>query len=263
MPTDQPEFGKGFLRGLKKVLFTDGGDAPEASPVTTGASGSNPATSGGISTIPTTPGSANATQAGTNLLAGVHPPSKQAADQQQYAAQPSAAVAADAAAMTERVYQLLESMNQSGIDFLEVWKAARDMGGANPANIRAAYTSLRYADQALTRERLLSSGESYITQLQQIIRAERDKKQEEKKRLETQREETRLRLDNDIRDLEQQIAAMQERLANAKEERTRIDEAFLPKVREIDAKVLSGQQAVDLVIAEIRTVVSIIQQDIN
>lgn len=165
--------------------------------------------------------------------------------------------------MKLKVYQLLESLNKPGMDFFEVWNAAVEMGGANSANLRAAYTSLRFADKQLTKEKLVQSGTEYITTLQQVIEKESAKRLEEKNLLETQRENTRRRLDEDMQRIEAELKSLQEKREALRREREGIDENFGPRIRDIDEKIDAGRQAVDGVIGEMQAVISILQQDIN
>jgi hypothetical protein len=165
--------------------------------------------------------------------------------------------------MKLKVYQLLESLNKPGMDFFEVWNAAVEMGGANSANLRAAFTSLRFADKQLTKEHLLQSGREYIMALQQVIEKESARRVEEKNLLETQRESTRRRLDEDIQRIEAELEALEEKRESLRRERDGIDERFVPRIREIDQKIDAGQRAVDEVIGDMQAVIGLLQQDIN
>jgi hypothetical protein len=225
--------GSGILRGLKRVLFTQ--DEESGS---TGQSAQED--------LSTTVSSAKTGDAST--------PSVQS--------HPGIATPAPGE-MKLKVYQLLESLNKPGMDFFEVWNAAVEMGGANSANLRAAFTSLRFADKQLSREQLLKSGRDYVAALQQVIEKESAKRREEKNLLETQRESTRRRLDEDMQRIAAELKALQEKHDALRREREGIDEKFTPRIREIDQKIDAGQQAVDEVIGEMQAVISLIQQEIN
>ncbi len=73
-----------------------------------------------------------------------------------------------------KAYQLLESINQSGVDFMEVWNATTESGG--PAGLKAAFNALKYADKTLTREKVLTTGRFYIDRLQKALTADLEKK---------------------------------------------------------------------------------------
>jgi hypothetical protein len=230
--------GSGILRGLKRVLFTQDEEPDTLSPSAPDASPVQPSAAR-VSLGKTDESSLSSTQA----QAGSETPVP--------------------GEMKLKVYQLLESLNKPGMDFFEVWNAAVEMGGANSANLRAAFTSLRFADKQLTKEHLLQSGKDYVASLQQVIDKESAKRQEEKKLLETQRENTRRRLDEDMQRIEAELKALEVRRDSLRRERESIDENFMPRIREIDEKIDAGQRAVNEVISEIQSVISLLQQDIN
>ena len=226
--------GKGFLQGLKKVLFT-----PEISNAGTGPGSTTPA------------GTQAATgKTGTSAPIEHHPAINDA----------DTLVTQD---MKARVYELLDKLNQEGVDFFEVWNAAQEMGGANATNIRAAYTSLRFADRKLSKQSLLQSGWDYVQALQRVIETESAKRLQEKSTLEKEREDTRARLDTDISGIEAEIRALQEKLSALNDQRQRIDDTFSPRIREIENKIDAGRQAVDAVMREMRAVIDIMERDIN
>jgi hypothetical protein len=250
------------LKGLKKVLFTDDGGEnshalgerdhasagkglhDEAQPGPDAQSkvfNRNPASTGkhpaASSPIPESPGN---TQGSTTM--------------------PDEAAITD---MKHNVYALLENINQNGVDFFEVWNAAKEMGGASPANIKAAFTSLRFADRTLSKESLVRSGRDYIQALQTVIETESAKRLQEKISLEKQREETRKRLDQDISRIEEEINALQRKLVGLQAERQGIDADFDPRIQAIETKINTGRKAVDEVLSDIQVVISIMERDIN
>jgi hypothetical protein len=226
--------GKGFLQGLKKVLFT-----PEISP-----GDARP----GTQTPAGKPAGAEKTGSPDTI--------------ERHTAENSAdpAVSQD---MKDRVYDLLDKLNQEGVDFIEVWNAAQEMGGVNAANIRAAYTSLRFADRKLSKQSLLQSGRDYVQALQRVIETESAKRLQEKSALEKEREDTRARLDTGIRGIEADIRSLQEKLSALTDQRQRIDDTFSPRIREIEEKIDAGRKAVDAVMQEMQAVIEIMERDIN
>ena len=226
MGNNKDGIGDGILKGLKRILFTT--EAGEPEPIAPAA-------------IP--PGSSSNTAA------------------------KSAPVMNDADGSTKdmklRIYQLLESINKPGCDFFEVWNASVEMGGANSNNIRAAYTSLKYVDKSLNKQKLLETGDYYISSLVKVLETESSKRKEEKDKLLAQKEQQKTNLSTEIADLERQLAALQNRLAEKRKESESINEKYQPLVSEIDHKIISGQQAVNSVVDEMQQVVSIIQKEIN
>lgn len=165
--------------------------------------------------------------------------------------------------MKLRIYQLLESMNKPGCDFFEVWNASIEMGGANSGNIKAAYTSLKYVDKTLTKAKLLETGDFYITSLTKVLDAETIKRKEEKDKLLVQKEQEKTNLTAEINDLEQQLIALQKKLADKKTQNEGINQKYQPQIEAIDDKINNGRQSVNSVLNEMQQVVAIIQKEIN
>ena len=232
MSDNQGGFGSGILRGLKNILFTPDPAAPPQPAPSTAPSGTPPPTQ-------------QAPAAKAPLAAPVFSPTEVSNESRL------------------KVYQLLESMNQPGCDFFEVWNAATEMGGASASNIKAAFTSLKYADKSLTKAKLLETGEYYMANLKNTLAAETGKRQEEKARLAKEKDQLKANLVSDIAGLEQQIAALQEKLAGKKTERDNIDEKYSPKIAEIDSRISNGQNSVNSVLAEMMQVFETIQKEIS
>ena len=221
----------GILRGLKRILFTsEPGDAPvpEAAPESKPAPAIIPSDKPVFSPEPT------GDDKGENLKE-----------------------------MKLRIYQVLESLNKPGCDFFEVWNASVEMGGANSNNIKAAYTSLKYADKTLTKDKLLDTGAYYISSLSKILDSETVKRQQEKDKLLSQKEEEKTSLTKEINELEQQLLAIQKKLADKKTQREGINQKYQPQVESIEQKITAGNQSVNGVINEMQEVISIIQKEIN
>jgi len=230
MSDDNKSFGSGILKGLKRMLFTD--DPAETQPVAEQA--------------PPQPGN-------------VAPP---AAEQQRPPA--TWPLSDDSNKETKlKVYQLLENMNKQGIDFFEVWNAATEMGGATATNIKAAYTSLRFADKSLNKAKMLESGTYYMTNLQNVLKTETQKRLDEKSKIEKEKEQVAGNLAAEITSIEQQLTALQDKLAAKKQERDTINEKYEPTIADINHRISSGQQSVNSVVTEMQQVMDVIQKEIN
>ena len=220
----------GILRGLKRILFTSSDTEEENQPVEQAIV--KPATN-------------------TAILPDRNP------------VQASDVPVENIKEMKLRVYQLLESINKPGCDFFEVWNASIEMGGANSSNIKAAYTSLKYVDKSLTKDKLLETGDFYINSLVKILDAETIKRQDEKDKLLVQKEQEKTSLTTEINELEQQILALQKKLAEKKLQSEGINQKYEPLIAAIDQKITNGHQSVNGVLNEMQQVVAIIQKEIN
>lgn len=233
MSDSKSGFGSGLLKGLKNLIFN-----PDPNATAPNAPVPDPQPAKPVVPPPVAP----PVQAFTN----------------------APAVTGDALKdMRLKVYQLLENMNQPGCDFFEVWNAAVEMGGANSANIKAAFTSLRFADNTLSKPKLLETGNYYKTNLQKVLDTETQKRQQDKNNLVQQKEQQKGSLSSDIDGLERQIASLQQQLADKKTDHANIDAKYEPGITEIDQKIALGQESVNSVLAEMQQVLDIIQKDIN
>jgi hypothetical protein len=228
MSDNNDRFGSDILKGLKKVLFTSSVEEDK--------------------TISPNVETSNARQS-------PEPPKFQATE--------SFSEAPELKDVKLRVYQLLENMNKPGVDFFEVWNAAVEMGGPSSANIKSAYTSLKFADKTLSKAKLQETASAYMSGLKSVIDTESQKRLEEKARLDKEREQVKSSLIAEIGTLEQQIAGLQERLATKKSERDTINDKYDPKISEIDKKINTGKQSVNSVLTEMQQVLDIINKELN
>ena len=230
MQENKTGIGEGILRGLKKIIFNSGETelsrpAPAVETKTNVTTGSN-STDQGKQMTPQ-----NVQPAGTD--------------------------------MKLRVYQLLEKMNKPGCDFFEVWNASAEMGGVNAGNIKAAYTSLRFADPSLNKIKLEETGNFYMSELRKILDSETTKRLEEKTRLEKEKEQQKANLSAEVNKLEQEIAVLKEKLEKRKSEKQNIDQTYEPQLQSIEEKIREGGLSVNAVLDEMQQVKQMIQQGIN
>jgi hypothetical protein len=226
MSEQQDSNGKGLLQGLKKILFQD---------ATTGNSQSTqPAT---IHHQEATPVAISSTKSSDH-----------------------AAVIGE---IRKNILQVLDARNKQGVDFLEVWRAAQDMGGATAGNIRMAFTSLKHAEPALDKQMLIQSAQVYISELESAFSTELNKREAERARLAQQQEEARIANQQTILGLEEQIRTLQAKLEVSKKEGQSMQQLSEPGIDALDAKIRYGKDAMDAVVQDIRQVMDIIQQEIN
>lgn len=215
--------GNGFLTGLKKLLFQD---------------------EQGTVVHPQQDG--NATAPPPDMPLTGYPATPQFSPP---VPTPSAG-GADAEQMQAKANQLLESINQPGVDFLEVWNAVVENGGANPATVKSAFSTLRYADKTLTKEKLLSTGRFYKGKLQEAIDADVQRKGARLKQLEEEKEAKRGSLAQELKNLEQQIATLQQSLQEKQQQQARLDDDFNQPIADIRQTIITGQNTVSAMVAQ-------------
>jgi hypothetical protein len=225
--------GGGILRGLKKILFTgDTADSGQEEKVIQSGNAGLP--SPALNKSPVLP-AGSAGHAGEEAVRE----------------------------MKLKVYQLLESLNKPGIDFFEVWNAAVEMGGPVPENIKAAFTSLRYADPTLTKSKLIESATAYMDGLRSILDTETSKRLDEKSRLTEEKESNRTRLEKEIAAVTEQIRLLNEKLRESKAELNNNNDKYESLIAEIDRKIEAGKKSVQEVLSDMAQVQKTIQTTLN
>ncbi len=152
----------------------------------------------------------------------------------------------------KRAYQLIESINQPGVDFFEVWNAVEENGGAQPGVLKQTFNTLKYADKTLTREKFLSSGSYYKNELQKALDTDIIKKKGEKAAIENKMEENGRALSNEISALEQKIKDLQKTIVDKQTELSNLNTHWQPKLQEIDQKMQTGRHAIEGVLSKIK-----------
>ena len=165
--------------------------------------------------------------------------------------------------MKLKVYAILEKLNEQGVDFFEVWNAAAAMGKVEENTLKAAYTSLKFVDSSLSKEKLVATGTNYANKLKETIAKESDQKQEEKKRTEQDRTMEIANLNSEIKTLTENITKLQDDLQKKQVALGQINEKYEPKIKEIEQKIAIGNAAVGEVITEINNALHMINQSIT
>lgn len=224
----------GILRSLKKLIFEDG---PEPSV---------PELKQTVTPTPVKTGEVVTNNPQTNLTQNTSdlPPT-------------------DVKQMKLKVLEILERINEPGLDFFEVWNAAAEMGSVNAGSIKAAFTSLKYVDKTLDKDKLVRTGESYAAELQKVIDKESNQKQLQKESIEQNQVAEKASLTAEIQRLEQNMEELRERLSARQKELKEINNKYEPQLKDIDAKIAVGKTAVAEVITDIKNALNIIQTNIN
>ncbi len=174
----------------------------------------------------------------------------------------SPATTAPDAGLKDRAYQMLESINQPGVDFLEVWNAAEDNGGANPASVKAAFNALKYADRSLTKEKVLATGRHYCAELQRVFDADAQRKAAEKERLVAEQRGRQESLTAQVAAEEAQLAALQKSLVQKREELSRMSADYDPRLQDIDRKIDAGRATIASLTDEMNAVLRIVDAEL-
>lgn len=165
--------------------------------------------------------------------------------------------------MKRKVYAILEESNEQGVDFFEVWNAAAAMGKVEENTLKAAFTSLKFVDSSLSKEKLVATGTNYANKLKETITKESEQKQDEKRRTEQDRTMEIANLNSEIKALTENISKLQDDLQKKQIALRQVNEKYEPKIKEIEQKIAIGNAAVDEVITEINNALHMIKQSIT
>lgn len=236
MDTKPGKSSFGILRNIKRLIFEDEHVAP------TGAPAPAPV-------IPVkTPESVAVTPVVPVYVQPVHSETAQGNDLKE---------------MKGKVLDLLEKLNEDGIDFFEVWNAAADMGTIDATSIKAAFTSLKYVDKSLTKEKLLNSGRNYAARIKEVIAQDVVQKENQKQGIQNNLVREKQSLEKEIGDLKAKIADLQQQLSAKEQSYKTLDGSYDSQLTDIDQKIRTGKAAVTEVVGDIEKALSIIEQNIN
>ncbi|NIG53861.1 hypothetical protein [Chitinophaga sp. Cy-1792] len=174
----------------------------------------------------------------------------------------TATPATDVKQMKVKVLEMLEKLNEPGVDFFEVWNAAAEMGAVDANTLKAAYTSLKYADKTLSKEKLTTTGKRYADELQETISRETVQKQQQKQSVEQQQIKEKESLTTEIQELERKLNELRQQLDNKQKDLREINSKYEPQLRDIDNKIVIGNTAVAEVVADIRKALDLIESNI-
>ncbi len=165
--------------------------------------------------------------------------------------------------MKLKVYAILEKLNEQGVDFFEVWNAAAAMGKVEENTLKAAYTSLKFVDSSLTKDKLVVTGTNYANKLKETIAKESEQKQADMKKTEQDRTMEIANLNTEIKTITENIAKLQDDLQKKQLALAQINEKYEPRIKDIEQKINIGNAAVDEVVTEINTALRMINQSIT
>lgn len=169
----------------------------------------------------------------------------------------------DVKQMKVKVLGILERMNEPGLDFFEVWNAAAEMGSIDATTIKAAFTSLKYVEKDLNKQKLLDTGRNYATELKKVIDQESSQKQQQKQTIENNLVDEKDSLVSEIKSIEQNIADLKTKLQAKEQDLKGINAKYDPQLKDIDQKIALGNAAVNEVITDIEKALNIIETNIN
>jgi multidrug resistance efflux pump len=162
----------------------------------------------------------------------------------------------------KKAYQLIESINQPGVDFFEVWNAVEENGGLQATSLKQAFNTLKFADKTLTKEKLLSSGNYYKTELQKALDNDIQKKNGEKTAITNKIKDSKETLAAEINSLEEQVVRLQKTIAEKQAELSNLQAHWQPKLEDIEKKIQTGRHAIEGVLSKMQTLLNLAEKEL-
>jgi hypothetical protein len=154
----------------------------------------------------------------------------------------------------------IDSLNQEGFDFFELYRSVTAVGVSNPQSYQMAFTMGKTLRKDLTKEFLLEKSKYYIAEIQKVHASYDAIGNTRKNDLDISLTRDKVNLTKAISDLETQIKDLQEQLEAKKAELNKIGTGSMEIYAEIQQKIEANNFAKAKIIDSINLVVSGINQ---
>lgn len=155
-----------------------------------------------------------------------------------------------------------ESLNKSGYDFYEFFKAIKAVDSNEPAVYKMALTMAQSAEDKVTKDSLLDEAAYYIQEINKVheqYSVQGDKKKSQI--LDTQKS-NKDTLRNEITDLEKRLIEIQNQVSEKKNQLQSLDMQLMSDVSEIDQKIIANNSARSTILESINSVVNGIKNNL-
>lgn len=167
----------------------------------------------------------------------------------------------------QKVMQMYEegfdSLNQTGYDFYEYFKAVLKAGVSNPLVYQMALQMAQGMDATVTKETLIAQSDFYVKELEKVFNSYIGEGVGKKNSTILDKEKESKSLSESLITIASQI----EKLNKEKEEKEQalrgIEGKYAPIIQEIDCKLLANETARNTLVSSIKNVVQGITTNIN
>ena len=157
-----------------------------------------------------------------------------------------------------------ESLNQPGYDFFEFFQAILSGGGVdNPQMYIMAMTMGSAMDKTNTKDKLLSTADYYLNELNKLYQQNVSGGTQKKNDLINQKDNENKSLTDDLANLTSQLSAITVQIDSKKNQLSLIDSKYQPLINEIDSKLRANDIAKENVIGNITKVKTGINNNIK
>jgi len=155
-----------------------------------------------------------------------------------------------------------ESLNKSGYDFYEFFKAIKAVNSNEPAVYKMALTMAQSVENKVSKDSLLNEAAFYIKEINKVheqYSVQGDKKKSQI--LDTQKS-TKDSLHAEIIDLEKRLIEIQNQVSEKKNQLQSLDIKLMSDVSEIDQKIIANNSARSTILESINSVVNGIKNNL-
>ncbi len=149
-----------------------------------------------------------------------------------------------------------DSLNQSGYDFYEFFKAVMATDPNNSQSYLMAYTMASSMDKAITKTSLLSSGDFYMKEVMMVYSKYDNEGKKIKSDLVDKQRNDKDNLQAEIKTIQNKILVLQSELEQKSKLLKNYDTDNTGKVYEIEQKILANNLAKDRIVQKISQVIS-------
>lgn len=161
-----------------------------------------------------------------------------------------------------QMYQTtLDKLNQPGYDFYEFYKGI--LGGNmidNPQGYQMALAMATAMDSSLTKEKLISQADYYVTELNKTFQAYADNGYGKKQSLISDKNSENQTLTTDLANLRAQVEALNIQINSKQGQLSSIESKYQPLIAEVDSKLRANELAKNEIVNKISKVKSNLSQ---
>ena len=154
-------------------------------------------------------------------------------------------------------------LNQNGYDFFEFFQSIIHSDINNPQSYTMAFAMGKGMDRTITKEKLLSQSEFYITELNKLSEKNINDGNKKKQDLINQKESENQNLTTELSSLKQQLEGIELQIKDRENKLSQIENKYQPKISEYDNKLMANDFAKNKIVSSIETVKQGINQNLK
>ena len=142
------------------------------------------------------------------------------------------------------VYQKgFDSLNQPGYDFYEFYQSVNSIGVTNQQGYPMAFTMIKTIDKTITKDKLLSQSEFYITEIEKQFNNLVSSGSLKKQQLIDNKNHENQSMSSDLDLMKQQLEQLKVQIEDRQNKLNLIDSKYQPQLDEIDGKLRANELA--------------------